>query len=50
MFYTIGVLRPMPKAINNRQKIFTKRDFMADLKKVSRKIDKVKASLKPSKT
>ena len=38
----IGVLRLMPKAINNRQKIFTKRDFMADLKKVSRRVEKLK--------
>jgi len=43
----IGVLRLMPKAINNRQKIFTKRDFMADLKKVSQKINKPKPSPKP---
>ncbi len=40
----------MTKAINNRQKMFTKRDFMADLKKVSRKIDKPKSSPKLSKT
>jgi len=40
----------MAKAIDNRQKIFTKRDFMAALNKVTRKIDKPKASPKPSKT
>ena len=40
----------MPKTIGNRQKIFTKRDFMADLKKISHKIDKPKVSPKQSKT
>ena len=40
----------MPKVINNRQKMFTKRDFMADLKKVSRKMNEPKPSPKPSKT
>ena len=40
----------MPKTINNRQRIITKKDFMADLKKVTRKIDKPKVSLKQSRT
>ena len=38
----------MGKAIDNRQKIFTKRDFMADLKRVC--IKKPKSSPKQSKT
>ncbi len=36
----------MPKTIDNRQRIITKRDFMADLKKVC----KPKVSPKQSKT
>ena len=40
----------MAKQINNRQKMFTKRDFMADLKKVSRKVKEAKSSPKQSKT
>ncbi len=38
----------MSKAINNRQRIITKRDFMADLKKVC--VKKSKSAPKPSKT
>ena len=40
----------MGKAIGNRQKIFTKRDYMADLKKASQRIEKPKPSPKQSKT
>ena len=40
----------MPKTIDNRQKMITKRDFMSALNKVSRKIDKPKSSPKQSKT
>ena len=40
----------MGKAINNRYKIVTKRDYTADLKKVSRKIEKPKPSLKRLRT
>ena len=40
----------MPKTVNNRQRIITKRDFMADLDKVTRKIDKPKSYPKPSRT
>ena len=40
----------MGKAIDNRQKIFTKRDYMADLKKASQRIGKPKSSPKQSKT
>ena len=39
----------MGKAITNRYKIVTKRDYVADLKKVSRKGDKPKSSLKAPK-
>ena len=38
----------MGKAIDNRQKIFTKRDYIATLKKVSRRIEKPKSSPKSS--
>jgi hypothetical protein len=38
----------MGKAIDNRQKIFTKRDYMAALRKVSRRINKPKPSPKSS--
>lgn len=40
----------MSRRIDNRQKIFTKRDYSADLKKVSRKIDRPKSSPKKTKT
>ena len=40
----------MSKTVDNRQRIITKRNFMADLKKVSQRIEKPKPSPKPSKT
>lgn len=40
----------MSKSIDNRQQNYTKRDYMADLKKVCVKVDKPKFSPKTTKT